>query len=186
MIVYGYTNYHATAPTCLVIGNFDGVHVGHQRLIQEAIHASQQFNGKTVALTFDPHPLQFLDPQNSPALLTTLKRRAELLIQYGIDAVIIQPFDRAFADLSAEDFIQALFTQLYVQHVCIGPNIRFGRHREGHIAHLESLGRIHGYTTQIVPITHLDREPISSSRIREALRAGNHSLVSRLIDRDCL
>ena len=164
----------------LTIGNFDGVHVGHQALVREVLaRATPAHRG--AAMFFAPHPIAFFRPEAAPALLTTIERRRELLCARGLDAVDVRTFDAAFAALEAEAFVeQILLEELHVQAVVVGPDFRFGKGRRGDVALLERVG---GVPVTVVEGVELGGEMVSSTRTRKALAAGELELVTRLLGR---
>ena len=170
-------------PKALLIGNFDGVHRGHQQLIRLAVEAAKQFGGKAVALTFDPHPARILSPEHAPPLLTTLLRKRELLLAAGLDEVLVQQFTADFSTLSPEAFVQTTLAHLNIQTIFVGQDFRFGKDREGTHKTLTELGQHFGYTTEIVPSIRIEGEVVSSSRIRQALRTGDLKTAETLLGR---
>jgi riboflavin kinase/FMN adenylyltransferase len=157
----------------VTIGNFDGVHLGHQALVDAAARWAEFEGGHTVVLTLDPHPARLLDPARAPATLTTLDQKAELLDALGVDAFVVLPFTAELARRPAEDFVREVLVEaLEARRVVVGENFRFGHQRLGDPAALEALGARLGFGVQAVsPVLHRGR-PVSSSRVREALGRG--------------
>ena len=170
-------------PKTLLIGNFDGVHRGHQYLIRLAVEAAKEFGGEAVALTFDPHPTRILSPERAPHLLTTQARKRELLLAASLDEVLVQPFTTDFSTLSPEAFIQTTLAHLNIQKIFVGQDFRFGKDREGTHETLTELGQRFGYIIEIVPPIQIEREIVSSSRIRQALRGGDLKTAETLLGR---
>jgi riboflavin kinase/FMN adenylyltransferase len=168
----------------VAIGNFDGVHLGHQALLQTAAQAAQAMQGETVALTFDPHPARFFAPSLAPPMLTTLSRRAELLGESGADIVVIEPFTANLAKQSAQTFVaKTLVEDLGVRHVVVGADFSFGQGRQGNST---TLGRICGELgvgVSIVPQVTQNGLVCSSTKIREFVLEGRvegaHMLLGR-------
>ncbi|MEL6606650.1 MAG: riboflavin biosynthesis protein RibF [Bacteroidota bacterium] len=158
------------------MGTFDGVHLGHQRLLQLLRTKAQEIGGETVLVTFWPHPRLVLTHTHAAPiqLLTGLEEKITLLAQQGIDHLVVLPFTPAFSQLSASDFIQQVFVeQLGTQHIIIGHDHRFGKGRSGDVALLQESGYRHGFTvTEVTPIMVND-EIISSTKIRKLLLAGD-------------
>jgi riboflavin kinase/FMN adenylyltransferase len=152
-------------------GNHDGVHLGHQALIARARRHAEQHGLRTVALTFDPHPEVVLAPERAPTPLTTLPRRRELLLRAGADEVLVLAFTPELAALTPEAFLDALRAQ-GARGLVVGPDFRFGRGRAGDLALLERYGQEHGLAVLIEPNLLVDGGRVSSTAIREALRAG--------------
>ncbi len=170
-------------PKALLIGNFDGVHRGHQQLIRLAVDAAKQLGGEAIALTFDPHPTRVLSPERTSPLLTTLTRKRELLLAAGLDEVLVQPFTADFSTLHPEAFIQTTLAHLNIRRIFVGQDFRFGKDREGTHETLTELGQRFGYNAVIVPSIQIEAEAVSSSRIRQALRAGDLKTAETLLGR---
>lgn len=168
----------------LTIGNFDGVHLGHQQLIKRAIVAAKERNTFSMVLTFEPHPLEFFQDRPSIPRLTRLREKFFWLAHYGIDVILVLPFNQWLANLSSTDFItQILSEQLSVQHILVGNDFRFGQQRMGDVTQLAALGNQLGFSTETVPTFFLEEKLISSTRVRQALADGSHQLVKRLLNR---
>lgn len=170
-------------PTCVVIGNFDGVHVGHQALLQAAASAARLLNGEVVVLTFDPHPTHVLSPDKAAPRLLTLERKQELLHHYGADRVVVQPFDIAFSQKTPREFAQDVIVPLHARTLIVGTDFRFGNKREGTIDTLVELGKDLGFAVQALPLKTLGEEIVSSSRIRQALTEGDLAYATRALGR---
>ena len=157
----------------VALGNFDGVHRGHQALLDRTAEHAKVLNAPVVALTFEPHPRGFFVPDTGPFRLTLLPAKLRLLEQYGVQAVLAQRFDQAFADLSPDAFVDdVLLKGLGARHVVCGYDFTFGARRGGNVEMLRRKGKEKGFGVTIVdPVTH-EGEIYSSTRIREALRAG--------------
>lgn len=166
---FGFPSTPLTEPIFLTIGNFDGVHRGHQMLISnlaQAAHATAALGG---LLTFEPHPLAVLRPDVSALRLTSNEERASLLAALGLDFVLVLPFTRATAATSAADFMRTLVEHLTLQELWIGPDFALGRGREGDAVHLAALGHDLGYKVHVVPPYDWRGEPVRSSRVRALL-----------------
>ena len=171
-------------PSALTIGNFDGVHFGHRRILR-GLHALALDRGwKASALTFDPHPTRVVAPERAPRLISTPARRAELMFEEGIQQVLILPFTRELALLSPEEFVTRLVVdRLGARAVLVGDNFRFGYRQAGNIGVLAELGRRLGFETVVVPAVTCRGRVVSSSAVRELIQAGRVSLAARLLDR---
>jgi riboflavin kinase/FMN adenylyltransferase len=157
----------------IVIGNFDGVHRGHQALIATARRLADSSGGEVVALTFDPHPARVLAPALAPPLITTLERRAELLGEAGADVVVLEPFTREFAAIAAEDFAaEILHRGFRPSSVVVGYDFSFGRGRRGDTAMLESLGSQLGFGVSVVRRVAIHGLTCSSTKVREFVLEG--------------
>jgi riboflavin kinase/FMN adenylyltransferase len=160
-------------PTAVVIGNFDGVHLGHRRVLARARELADQRGIPVVAVTFDPHPMAVLRPEHAPTQLTTVERRAELLDEAGADHVLALPFDRDMAGWTPEEFAQrVLVGTVHAEVVVVGANFRFGSRASGDVGTLRAFGRQHGFEAEGIP---LDGGPMvwSSTYVRTCLAAGD-------------
>jgi riboflavin kinase/FMN adenylyltransferase len=171
-------------PSAVAIGNFDGVHLGHQALFTAARTAAASFGGKSVALTFDPHPGQVLSPSLAPRLLTPLDRKLELLADAGLTAALVQTFDTDFAALEAERFARDyLLAGLGARAIAVGPDFSFGKGRAGNVDRLRAWVASAGATVTVVPKVEVDGLPVSSTRIRELVLEGRVLAAARLLGR---
>lgn len=159
-------------PVALTIGNFDGLHLGHQALLTGLHAAAKQSGLQTAAMIFEPHPREFFSPQQAPARLTSLREKLELFSAAGIDRVHVCRFDTRFAQMSATDFISVLHGKLHAEFVLIGDDFRFGSGRAGDFALMEKVGSMHGLKVQAVDTVSKDGMRISSTAVRAALMAG--------------
>jgi len=172
-------------PASVAVGNFDGVHRGHQALVAAAVARSRATGGAAVVLTFDPHPARVLRPQEAPAALTTLAQKEELVAALGIDRLVVVEFDTRLAALSPEAFAREVLQHaLGARHVVVGESFRFGRGREGDPRRLEALGASLGFAVEVVPPLLDGGRAISSSRVREALESGDVGEARTLLGRD--
>ena len=169
----------------VAIGNFDGVHRGHQQLIARTRAAADSLGGEAVALTFDPHPAAVLAPERAPRLLTSSARKLELLAAAGADAAVLEPFDRALAALSPHAFVdQVLVRALGARHVVVGYDFRFGQRRSGSTDTLRELGDTLGVSVEVVDPVSVDGVVASSSQIRALVEAGDLAGARALLGRD--
>jgi riboflavin kinase/FMN adenylyltransferase len=160
-------------PSVAVIGNFDGVHLGHQELLRAAIAEARARNARAVAITFDPHPDRFLRPEEAPGLLTLIPERLRLLEATGVDAVVVLPFDEALASLSAREFVvEILHDRLGVLALHEGRNFRFGHRAEAGASELAAFGQEFGFGLTIHPPVETHHLEISSSAIRALVARG--------------
>jgi riboflavin kinase/FMN adenylyltransferase len=171
------------ASPAVTIGNFDGVHRGHQALVRATVARARASGGAAVVLTFDPHPAQVLGRRVPPAL-TALAQKAELLEALGVDTVAVLPFTREVAGLSPEAFARGVLAgALGARHVVVGESFRFGRRQAGDAPGLARLGDGLGFTVQAVPPVLDEGRPVSSSRVREALAAADVAHAATLLGR---
>lgn len=168
----------------IALGNFDGVHQGHRRLLAETVAAAKRLDGDALVLTFDPHPAQILAPDRAPPLLTTLERKLELIAEAGIGACIVEPFTRELSQLSPQEFVQNILVDVIrVQHVVVGYDFRFGKNRAGTTESLREFARTHGFTAQIIEPVEVGGGVASSSRIRKLLASGAVADAGELLGR---
>jgi len=156
-------------------GTFDGVHLGHQKIIARIKDVAQKHQGETVLLTFYPHPRMVLFPDdNELKLLNTQQEKIELLEKYGIDHLIIHPFTKEFSRLTSVEFVRnILVNQLRTNRLIIGYNHHFGRNREGSFEHLKEFGPVYGFDVEEIPAKDIDSIEVSSTKIRVALQSGD-------------
>ncbi len=160
-------------PSVGAIGNFDGVHRGHQEILSAVVREARQTGARAVAITFDPHPEQFLRPTQAPRLLTPLAVRLRLLALTGIDAIVVLPFDRALANLSADDFARRILAQtLGICALHEGHNFRFGRGAQAGVEQLKALGEQTGFVVRVHDAVLVHGRDVSSSAIRALVAEG--------------
>jgi riboflavin kinase/FMN adenylyltransferase len=180
MQVFRHFPQHPSSPVALAIGNFDGVHLGHQALLKRLVEAANAGNMKAAVMTFEPHPREFFTPQQAPARLTTLREKLELFEQADIDEVYVCSFTGRFAEISAEAFMQDILrTSLNAQAILVGEDFRFGAGRKGSIADIRAEG------FNLVSLSNLmyKDERVSSTLVRNALAAGDLNLAAELLGR---
>jgi riboflavin kinase / FMN adenylyltransferase len=168
----------------LTIGTFDGVHLGHQQIIEALVEGSRAADLPAVVVTFFPHPQLVLKEESRPFYLTLPETRARLLGQLGVDYVYTCPFDKETSQLSAKEFISRLYDQFHFEKLLIGYDFALGKDREGNAEVLRSIGREMGYSVEQIPPYYFKGSLVSSSRIREQLREGNVRTAAALLGRD--
>jgi len=174
----------AEQPCVLTIGNFDGLHLGHQALLSLLADRAGERGLPASVLTFEPHPREFFSPLDAPARLTSLREKLLRLGDNGVDHAHVQPFNNRFSTLSAEEFIQSVLVDgLKVRHLLIGDDFRFGERRNGDFALLQAAGSAHGFGVEAMPTLSIAGERASSSAVRCALETGNLSHAARLLGR---
>jgi riboflavin kinase/FMN adenylyltransferase len=170
-------------PCVLVIGNFDGLHRGHQAVLREAVGHSRATGLSACVLTFDPHPASVVGA-GAPPLLTTMDRRVELMGELGVEHVYVRRFDAAFAAWPPDRFARDLVVDaLHARTVVVGQNFRFGARRAGDLALLRALGADLGFHARVHAVAHDERGPFSSTRAREAIAAGDLDELLRVLGR---
>jgi len=168
----------------LALGNFDGFHLGHQAVVGRAVARGAHERKPVIVATFDPHPVRHFKPDAAPFRLTSLNQRERMFGQAGADAMLVFGFDAALAATSAGDFVgELLARRIGASGVVTGEDFTFGAKRGGNAAVLRELGAAHGISAETVGAVHMDEEPVSSSRIREALKAGDPGAATRLLTR---
>lgn len=172
------------APSAVTIGVFDGVHRGHQQIIGRAVEAADQQDLRAVAVTFDPHPMAVVRPDDAPPLLQPVDDRVELLAATGIDLVVVLPFTRELSQLEPADFVERVLDgPLDARRVIVGDNFRFGHRAAGDVTTLAALGDRHGFEAEGVVLLELGGDPISSTAVREHLRAGDVEWAAEALGR---
>ena len=169
------------ASSVVALGTFDGVHIGHARLIREAVRLAEQFSVSSAALTFDRHPLSLIRPEAVPQALTSPEEKRERLAALGLDALIEHPFTPEFAALSPDEFFELLHQSLHPRALVVGFNYTFGRKGAGDAGLLSYLCREKNVLCQVMEPVCVDGRPVSSSRIRALMRDGNESEAHALL-----
>lgn len=168
----------------VTLGNFDGVHLGHQKILQEAIDCARLINGASVVYTFDPHPLQVLKPEFAPLKLTTRQEQSRRIGNAGIDYLIYERFTPAFARKPAEEFVESILVKrLRPREIVIGYDYAFGKNREGAVPLLVELGKRHDFIVHIIPDIRIKNIPVRSSTLRSLIAGGKVSLAAKLMGR---
>jgi len=168
----------------LTLGNFDGVHLGHQRIFQRVREKAREIGGESIAYTFEPHPVQMLKPERAPFLLLPMDERLRLIGELGIDVVICAPFTPEFANQTAEEFVRdILHAQIGAREVFVGQNTTFGRGREGSVLLLKEMGKRFDFAVEGVEAVQVEGVIVSSSRIRRLIREGDMHGAAKLLGR---
>lgn len=174
----------ADGGTVVTVGTFDGVHRGHAAVLAEIRRRAHASGRRSVLVTFDPHPLQVVRPESAPPLLCTPEEKLELLALSGVDFVVVLRFDRALQQLAPERFVrEILLDRLAMADLVIGYDHGFGHGRRGDVALLRELGNRWGFAVDVVPPVLVDGGPVSSSRVRDALRRGAVDEAARCLGR---
>ena len=168
------TTFSTQQPTVLTIGTFDGVHLGHQKIIERVVATAHQEGLLATIFTFFPHPRMVVQHDKSLKLIHTLEEKKQLLQQLGVDLLVVQPFNEAFAQLTAEEFVSTILVQhLNVKKVIIGYDHRFGRNRTANINDMRLFGEKYGFAVEEISVQEVDEVSVSSTKIREALNKGD-------------
>jgi riboflavin kinase/FMN adenylyltransferase len=170
----------------LTLGNFDGVHKGHQRILHRLVERARSCGGHSVALTFQPHPAAVLAPDRAPPLITNLRSRVERIAAAEVDAIMIQRFTEKFSRITAEDFVRRLLVdKLHVREIVVGHRVTFGHQRTGGAELLRRLGDECGFDVEVIGPVAVDGIEVSSSAVRRAIIAGDlagaHNLLGRAV-----
>ena len=169
---------------CVTIGNFDGVHFGHQQLFATVIEKAKKHNGTSVAITFNPHPLQVLLPDGIK-LISNCEQKAELIEAAGIDVLIVIPFTKEFAKTTADTFVQDfLMKTLHIEELVVGYDYAFGKGRGGNIDFLRDKGKQFGFPVTVVDALYAEEQLVSSTRIRQLVKDGEMVKARRLLGRN--
>lgn len=178
-------SFRSTKKTIITIGTFDGVHIGHQKIIEQLIDNARKEYCESLILTFFPHPRMVLQEKSEIQLLNTIDERAELLKKSGLDNLIIHPFDKAFSRLSAEEFVKdILVDKLNIKKIVIGHDHRFGRNRTADINDLIFFGEKYDFDVQQISVQEIQEVSVSSTKIRKALQDGNIVLANEYLGYD--
>jgi riboflavin kinase/FMN adenylyltransferase len=169
----------------VTVGNFDGVHLGHQMLFSEVVSRAYQKQGTSVVVTFNPHPLQVIRPEFGIKLISTYDQKVELIALAGIDVLVVIPFTRDFAATSAEAFVdEVLINTIGVKELVVGYDYAFGKGRQGNIEFLKEQGELKGFPVTVVEPYYVDDMLVSSSKIRELVSEGRMLDVKKLLGRN--
>lgn len=166
------------------IGNFDGVHIGHQAILRRLMQEAHKRQGTAIVVTFYPHPLAVLRPKQGPPLICSLREKLLLFSSLGVQKILLQRFTSTFAQLSPEEFVRSYVSEaLGAEKVIVGHNVSFGRNRTGTAETLHQLGSTYGFETEIVGPIKIDGQEVSSTLVRKLLSSGDVSSVSRFLGR---
>lgn len=175
-------SFQSAKKTVVTIGTFDGVHIGHQKIIEKLVENAKNRNADSAILTFFPHPRMVLQDQNEIKLLNTIEERISLLQQTGLDNLIIHPFDMVFSRLTAEEFVKnILVDKLNIEKIVIGYDHRFGRNRTANIDDLIEFGEKFDFEVEQISAQEIEESSVSSTKIRVALEEGNVELANQYL-----
>lgn len=173
---------HKKQSSVLTIGTFDGVHIGHQRIIQRLNEIKNGDVERSMILTFYPHPRRVLDQSNDIKMLTTMDEKIQLLEKFGLNDLIIEPFTKEFSRLSALDFVRdILVNQLHIKQLVIGYDHHFGKNREGNFDQLTEFGELYGFSVEKISAQEIESVSVSSTKIRKAIEAGDMSTANKYL-----
>jgi len=169
----------------VTLGNFDGVHLGHQKIFERVKEDASKINGESVVITFEPHPLKVLSPKHCPPLLTPFRKKMMLVEKSGIEIVLCIEFSLDFSRITPFDFIKNILVEkVRVRKVVIGFNYHFGKRQMGNVRILKSAGKHFNYEVEVMDPLEIDHMAVSSSRIRELIKRGKVEDAAKLLGRD--
>lgn len=181
-IVNSIKSFNAVKPTIVTIGTFDGVHLGHQKIVAQITKSAHALNCESLVLTFFPHPRMVLQEGTEMKQLNTLNEKIELLDNLGIDNLVVHPFDKEFSRLTAEEFVKKVLVDVFkIKKIIIGHDHRFGRNRTATIDDLINFGETYGFEVEQISAEEIDEVSISSTKIRNALLEGNIELATNYL-----
>ena len=183
-ILHDYRDFPSSQRSSVTIGNFDGLHLGHRRILLDLLRTAVASGTASVVMTFSPHPLQILHPDKAPKLIVPTEDKIARIDSLGVDYLLLVKFDEALSRLSGEAFIREILVgAIKVQHVFVGHHFVFGHKRSGNVALLKSLEGEYGYTVHVIPPVAVRGNRVSSTGIRELIRSGQISQANRLLGR---
>ena len=178
-------SFNATKPTIVTIGTFDGVHLGHQKIVAQITKNADALNCESLVLTFFPHPRMVLQESTEMKQLNTLNEKIALLDNLGIDNLVVHPFDKEFSRLTAEEFVKKVLVDVFkIKKIIIGHDHRFGRNRTATIDDLINFGETYGFEVEQISAEEINEVSISSTKIRNALLEGNIELATNYLGYD--
>ena len=184
-VSHSITAFSTSKKTIVTLGTFDGVHLGHQSILKKLLEATENGVYESVVLTFYPHPRMVLQQEYSLQLLNSIEEKTVLFEQFGIDHLIIHPFDESFSKLSAEDFVQKILVdQLHIHKIIIGHDHRFGENRTANITDLIQFGKKYNFEVEQINAEAINKIAVSSTNIRTALANGSIQLANRYLGYD--
>ena len=176
------TTFTSEKPTVITIGTFDGVHLGHQKIIKRVVETAHKNGLLATVFTFFPHPRMIVQHDQQLKLIHTLAEKKQFLQSLGVDLLIVQPFDEAFANLSAEAFVSELLVKhLRAEKVIIGYDHHFGKNRTANIDNMRLFGEQYGFSVEEIPVQEVDEVSVSSTKIRQALNEGRVEIAEHYL-----
>lgn len=184
-IFHSIKSFSANQQTVVTIGTFDGVHLGHQKILEQITKSAKELNCQSLVLTFFPHPRMVLQEDTEMKQLNTLQEKIALLESLGLDNLVVHPFDKEFSRLTAEEFVKQVLVDVFkIKKIIIGYDHRFGRNRTANIDDLITFGETYGFEVEQISAEEINAVSISSTKIRNALLEGNVELASRYLGYD--
>jgi len=184
-LIRGFYNLQSRHRGCVAtIGNFDGVHLGHQTVLGQLADKAAELGVPSVVISFEPYPMEFFAAGKAPARLTRLREKVRALTRYSVDRMLCLRFDKTFAQQPAREFIDKVLVEgLDVRYLVVGDDFRFGYQRAGDFALLEEVGKLHGFEVVHLHTFNIEAERVSSTRVREALSGGDMAAAEKLLGR---
>lgn len=180
--VKGLTEYNFPGPSVVTIGTFDGVHIGHRKILERLTRDGKTSGRRSILLTFYPHPRMVLQKDSDLKLLNTIEEKADVLEQLGLDCLVIHPFTLDFSRLTAKEFVrQVLLDTLKAEKVIIGYDHRFGRNRTADIQDLQAFGNLYGFSVEEIGAQEINEISVSSTKIRRALKSGDLATANQYL-----
>ena len=184
MIFKSINDFPNPAPTVATVGTFDGLHAGHQMILERIKNRAKEISGLSVLISFDPHPRRLVHPEYPLQLLTTIDERSELLSKMGLDYLIVQNFNEDFAKIESIEFVRNfLIEKIGVKHLVIGHDHRFGKNREGSFKNLQEYAPVYGFDLEEISAVQIEKNNISSTQIRKAITSGNVKVAAYALTR---
>jgi riboflavin kinase/FMN adenylyltransferase len=181
-IFHSINDFSATKKTILTLGTFDGVHIGHKKILDKVIDSTEECKYESLVLTFFPHPRMVLQENSEIKLLNTIAEKIDLLQKMGINNLVIHPFDETFSRLTAEEFVKSVLVEKFNIHkIIIGYDHRFGRNRTANIDDLIDFGLKYNFKVEQISVQEIDAISVSSTKIRKALSEGNMTLANNYL-----
>ena len=181
-VIHNYHSFPEHINTVVTIGTFDGVHIGHRKILDQLISESKKKGLKSVLLTFFPHPRMVIQADNSIRLINTIEERIDILSKTDLDYLVIHPFDKDFSNLSAFDFVRdVLVNQLNVKELVVGYDHRFGKNREGDFEQLKEYSHTFDFNIKEIKAQDINNTAVSSTKIRTALESGNIQIANEFL-----
>jgi len=179
------SEFNSTKKTIVTIGTFDGVHIGHQKIIEKLIQETKKADCESLILTFFPHPKMVLNGSSSIKLLNTINEKSSLLEKMGLDNLVVHPFDKKFSNLSAEEFVKTILVDSFnLKKIIIGYDHRFGNNRAANIDDLISFGKKYDFEVEQISAQEIDSVSVSSTKIRDAITDGNMIIANEFLGYD--
>lgn len=184
-LIRGFYNLQPRHRGCVAtIGNFDGVHLGHQTVLGQLAEKAAELGVPSVVISFEPYPMEYFSAEKAPARLTRLREKVRALSRYSVDRMLCLRFDKIFSEQPAREFIdKVLIEALDIRYLVVGDDFRFGHQRKGDFALLEEVGRQHGFEVVHLHTFNIDDERVSSTRVRKALEIGDMAAAEKLLGR---